>query len=324
MEMIAVIGPFNETMKRALEKAFPDTFRLEYITSREEYFRLSTADYIILRTLNYTAEDIAETPNIKLIQRWGVGFDTVDIGAAAEKGIPVAVTYGMNAIPVAEMTLALTLAVYRNLAPLTEGIQSGKWEREHYAATSYTISGKTVGIIGLGNVGRRAAALYKAFGATVLYYDEYRPSLDDELALGITYSDLDALWGKSDIISLHAPLTEKTDRLVNKETLAKMKKGAVLINTAREEMMDSQALAEALKSGELLGAGLDAIEEGLLAHNHFAGLKNVVLSGHLGGNTEDNAEHMARRCAEQIMEISSGGTLQPPHIVNAHLLNRGR
>ena len=319
MEKVVITGPFNDAMRRALEQSFPENFELEYITSREEYAKLAEADYAILRTLSYTADDIAEMKKVKLIQRWGAGYDTVDIEAAAKKGIPVAVTFGMNATPVAEMTLALTLAVYRNLVPLTTGIQSGKWEREEYAKTSYTINCKTVGIIGFGNVGRKAATLYKAFGADVLYFDAYRPSPKDEQALGAIYCELDDIWGKCDIISLHAPLTDETDRIVCRETLSKMKEGAILINTAREELVDAEALAEALKSGKLLGAGLDAIEESILACNPFSEMKNVVLSGHMGGNTVDNAEHMARRCAEQIIATSRGESLKPPHAVNTHL-----
>ena len=320
MERVVVTGPFNEVMKQALKKAFPDDFELEYITSRKEYKRLSQADYTILRTLNYTAEDIAGMPKMKLIQRWGAGYDTVDIEAAGAKGIPVAVTYGMNATPVSEMALALTLSVYRNLVPLTVGIQAGKWEREYYANTSYTIHSKTVGLIGLGNIGRKTSALYRAFGANILYYDTYRPSVEDELVMGVIYCELDAMWEKCDIISLHAPLTDSTNHLVNQDTITKMKDGAVLINTAREELIDAFALAEALKSGKLLGAGLDAIEKSILVDNPFDGVKNIVFSGHLGGNTVDNAEHMAARCAEQIISVSRSESLQPPHVVNSYLL----
>jgi len=319
MEKLLVVGPFNDAMKQALRQAFSSDFELEYITSRGEYSKLADADFALIRTLNFTAEDIAGMKKIKMIQRWGVGYDTVDIEAAAKRGIPVAVNYGMNATPVSEMAIALTLAIYRNLVPLTVGIKAGKWEREQFAKISYTIDGKTVGIVGFGNIGRKVAALYSAFGANVFYFDPRRPSAQDEAAAGVTYSELDALWGKCDIISLHAPLTNTTNRIVNQETLAKMKDGAVLINTAREELVDSHALAEALTSGKLLGAGLDAIEESFLADNPFTERENVVLSAHLGGNTADNVEHMAIRCAEQIMAVSRGEKLEFPYVVNAHL-----
>lgn len=316
MEKVLVIGPFNESMKDALARAFDQRFELEYITSREEYGRLKDADHVILRTLDLNAQDIAAMDHVKLIQRWGVGYDTVDIKAAGEKKIPVAITYGVNAAPVAEMALALTLAVYRGVVPMTKGIQAGGWEREAFSKSSYTINGKTVGIIGIGNIGRRVAALFQAFGADVIYYDLFRLSPEREQELRLTYSELEDIWEKCDIISLHAPATPETAHIVNAQSLSKMKPGAVLINTAREELVDMAALAEALRSGKLLGAGLDAIEESTMAAQPFAGLGNVVLTAHLGGNTADNAVHMARCCAEQVDLVSRGGTLSAPYMVN--------
>lgn len=320
MEKVLVIGPFNESMKKALADAFDDRFSLEYITSREEYDRIEEADYIILRTLNLNAEDIASMNKVKLIQRWGVGFDSVDIQAAGEKNIPVAVTYGINSTPVAEMAMALTLAVYRNVVPMTVGIQEGKWEREAYSKTSYTINGKTVGVIGIGNIGRKVAALFQAFGATVLYYDLFRLSPEREEELGLTYYDLDEIWDKCDIISLHAPATPETNHMVNAQSLSRMKDGAVLINTAREELIDMDALVQAMKNGKLLGVGLDAVEEETMSKQPFRGLNSVVLSAHLGGNTADNSVHMAKRCAEQVAAISEGKVLTPPHLVNGQYL----
>jgi len=320
MEKVLVIGPFNESMKKALADAFDDRFSLEYITSREEYDRIADADYIILRTLNLNAEDIAAMNKVKLIQRWGVGFDSVDIQAAGEKNIPVAVTFGINSTPVAEMAMALTLAVYRNLVPMTTGIQEGKWEREVYSKTSYTINGKTVGIIGIGNIGRKVAALFQAFGATVLYYDLFRLSPEREEELGLTYYDLDEIWDKCDIVSLHAPATPETTHMVNAQSLARMKDGAVLINTAREELIDMDALVQAVKNGKLLGVGLDAVEEETMSKQPFRGMDNVVLAAHLGGNTADNSVHMAKRCAEQVAAISEGKTLSAPHLVNGQYL----
>lgn len=320
MEKVLVIGPFNESMKQALAQSFDERFELEYITSRDEYDRIKDADYIILRTLDLNADDIAGMQSVKLIQRWGVGYDTVDIKAASEKKIPVAITYGINATPVAEMALALTLAVYRGLVPMTNGIQAGSWEREAVSKNSYTINSKTVGIIGIGNIGRKVAALFQAFGANVIYYDLFRLSAEREQELNLTYSELDDIWSKCDIISLHAPATPETTHIVSAESLGKMKDGAVLINTAREELVDMEALAAVLKTGKLLGVGLDAIEESTMSDLPFAGLNNVVLTAHLGGNTADNAVHMAKQCAEQVSAISKGKTLTAPHVVNADLM----
>lgn len=316
MEKVFVVGPFNQEMRNAIRGKLPERFEIEYVTSKSDYSRLAEADYIIIRTLTMTAEDIDLLKKCKLIQRWGVGYDSIDIEAAAKKNIPVAVCFGINAVPVAEMALALTLAVLRNVVPLTNGINQGLYERETYSKTSWTISNKTVGIVGAGNIGRRTAALYKAFGATVLYYDVYRLPEQTEKDVGLIYTELNDLLGKSDIVSLHVPLMASTVEMINSESIAKMKDGAVLINTAREELIDYEALQDALVSGKLRGAGLDAIEEGAVATLRVRGLKNVVLTAHVGGNTADNVEHSAQRCASQITAVSNGEKLCSPHVVN--------
>ena len=320
MKKLVLTGPYSPAMRAAVLRRLPTDFTVDYVESREDYKKLHDADYTIIRTLNFNAEDIASMENMKLIQRWGVGYDTVDIQAAAEHGIPVAISYGINSTPVAEMTLALTLAVYRHLPVNTRNVMDGNWDRS-YDKISYTIHGKTVGVVGLGNIGRKAAALYQAFGAQILYFDAFRLRPEDETARNVTYCPLDELWGKCDIISLHTPLTEETVHMVNQEVLAKMKDGAVLINTARAELIDLDALAEALRSGKLLGAGLDAIDEDIASHNPFLGMDNVVLSPHLGGNTADNVDATAERSVSQILAVDRGEKLKAPACVNAHLLN---
>lgn len=320
METIAVFGPFNQAMQAALQNSL-SAMRFHLVFSPEiDQALLEQADYVILRTLRLDAPEIAHLNRCKLIQRWGAGFDTVDIAAAGKRGIPVAVTAGMNATPVSEMALALMLAVYRNVVPMTLDAMDGTWSRESYAKRSYTVSGKTVGIYGIGNIGRKVAALVKAFGAEVIYYDPFRLPENRERELGVTFVDPDTLLKKADILSLHAPLTEQTRNFICAETLAKMKDGAVLINTAREELVDYAAAAQALRSGKLLGAGFDAIEEDLVRSNPFVGLKNVVLTQHLGGNTTDNAVQMARRIAQQITAVRDGKKLVKPHLVNGDYL----
>lgn len=322
MKKIVIAGPFNAAMKKALEEALPaGAYRLQYIESEAEYAAFEDADAIILRTLSIGGGDMEKMKQAKLIQRWGAGFDTVDIAAAGKRGIQVAVTHGMNAVPVAEMALALALAVYRNIVPMTEGIMAGRWERDEYNKRSYTINGKTVGVYGIGSIGKKVAALYNAFGATVLYYDPYRLTEEQEKQASVTYVEPDALFERSDILTLHAPLTEETKGCVNAGVLKTMKPNAVLINTARQELVDMEAVAAALREGRLLGAGFDAIESDITANNPFAGLNNVALTAHLGGNTVDNAVHMAKRCGEQIAKVLNGERLAAPHLVNGQFLS---
>lgn len=321
MEKIVVAGPFNPKMIKALEKEIlSEYFKIIYINSSEQYNEFEDASYIILRTLAIGRETIEKMGRVKLIQRWGAGFDTVDIKAAGEMGIQVAVTAGMNATPVAELSVALALAVYRNIVPLTYGIMNGKWEREEYCRRSYTLNGKIVGVYGIGSIGQKTAALYRAFGADVIYYDLRPLAPEIETSLGVVCVKKKELWRRSDIITLHAPLTDETRNCINSETIGMMKDGVVLINTAREELCDMAAVAKALESGRMLGAGFDALEEDFVSRNPFAGMDNVVLSPHLGGNTIDNVEHMARRCAEQIRLVSGGSVLKAPHLVNGEFL----
>lgn len=320
MEKVLIIGPFNDAMKNALKGSLADKFELKFITGRDEYDALADADYVILRTLNLTGEDMKLMDKVKLIQRWGAGYDTVDIEAAGEKGIPVAVCFGVNSTPVAEMTLAHILAAYRNLVPLTAGIKDGRWEREDYAKCSHTINGKIVGIIGIGSIGRKVAGLCRAFGARIFYYDAYPLTKETEEELRVTYCPLDELWGKCDIISLHVPLLESTEKMVNCKTIAKMKDGALIVNTAREELVDLPALKEALISGKICAAGIDAIENTTVSDKLFDGVDNIVLTPHLGGNTADDVIQMANRCGQQITVVSKGGSLAAPHLVNSKYL----
>lgn len=320
MEKVCVVGPFHPAMRKALRESFPANYDLEYVTTYEEFDRLREADYVILRTLELKGGALEKLERCKLIQRWGAGFDSVDIQAAGAAGIPVAVTAGINATPVAEMALALMLAVYRNLVPMTNGIMDGQWEREEFSKRSYTISGKRVGVFGIGNIGRKVAALCRAFGAEVLYYDPYRLTGEQEAAAQVTFCDQEVLWKSCDIITLHSPLTEQTRHMVNEKTLGMMRPDAIVINTARSELVDLEALASAVREGRLLGAGLDAIEDTITSENPLKGLSNVVLTAHLGGNTVDNSVHMAKRCAEQILAVSAGKTLTAPHLVNGQFL----
>lgn len=325
MEKVVIIGPFNPTMRTALEKSFDsEVFKLEFAGESIDSEQVRDADYIILRTLSMDARCIQYLERTRMIQRWGAGFDTVDIQEAGRHGIQVAVTYGMNATPVAELAVALTLAVYRNIVPLTNDIMNGRWSREEYSRRSYTISGKTVGILGSGNIGRKVAALYKAFGANIIYYDPYRLTDKQEQELGMKFVSQEELWRKADILTLHAPLTEDTQHVINTDTLSHMKDGTVLINTAREELVDHDAVATALVSGKLLGAGFDAVESHFAEDNPFHGMSNVVLTPHLGGNTVDNAVHMARRCAGQIAAVSRGERLEPPNLVNEAYLPKAQ
>ncbi len=291
------------------------------VPTREDYAGLSAADYIIIRTIRLEGSDLARAAQVRFIQKWGAGYDSLDIPGISERDIPVATCVGINSQPVAELAVLHMLAVYRHLLAANRRLKENVWAKDEFSSTSYLISGKTVGLVGLGNIGRKVAKIVQGFGASVQYYDMFRIPEAQEQALGIAYAPLDSLLASSDIVSLHVPLTEQTDNLLDKTRLAMMKPTAILVNTARGGIVNEQDLAEALQTGRILGAGLDAFSaEPPGADCPFYTMENAVITPHIGGNTADNDINMIARCFENIKKFDSGLPLGRRDVVNAQLL----
>ncbi len=320
MEKLVVIGPYTPPMKASIEKYLPQGIDLRYITSYEEYGALEDADYILLRTLRMDEVHIAPLKKAKLIQRWGAGYDTIDLEAAAKKGIQVAVAPGVNAQSVAEHTILLALAACRNLIPQARAFAAGEDKRSALSAGALCINGKTVGILGMGNIGRRVAGMAKAFGADIVYYDLFRMKPEQEQAMGVTYAGIDDVLAQAQILCLHLPLVESTRHFVCAENIAKMRDGVVLINTARGELVDEQALADALRSGKIAAAGLDELNEAV-ADSPFANMDNVICTPHIGGSTIDLNDTMAKICMENLMTTARGERIEVPRLVNGKYLD---
>jgi phosphoglycerate dehydrogenase-like enzyme len=324
MPKIALLGPFTEQMQESFHKVLPDGFEIFLVPQKEDYDKLPEADYIVFRTLELREQTIRTLHRTKLIQRWGVGYDSIDLQAAGAQQIPVAIMSGINSTQVAEMTILLTLAIFRNILPLHNGILGGQWPKTKFMKRSFVIQGKRVGMVGLGSIGMKAAALFKAFGADVGYFDPLRRTREIETGLGIEYLSLETLVARSDIVSLHLPLTLATRHLFNRRLLALMKPTAVLINTSRGGIVDEAALYDALSQGRLLGAGLDVFEnEPLPLDSPLRLLNNVVMSPHIGGSSADNNDSMAGRAIDNIVKVSLGQPLDAADLVNAHFLSRG-
>jgi phosphoglycerate dehydrogenase-like enzyme len=323
VEKIALFGPFDSPMQAAIRKELPEGFDFFLVPSTDEYDKLQEADYIIFRTLELRGDAIKTLRKTKFIQRWGVGYDIIDIKAASERNIPVAIMSGINATQVAEMTILLTLAVLRNMIPMHNGILNGQWLRNQFMKRAYVIHDKTVGLVGLGNIGTKVSALFRAFCADVQYYDIVRQPVEKEAQLGVRYVSFETLLRTSDIVSLHVPMNDSTKRMVNKETLALMKPTAVLINTSRGGVVDEADLCEALKSNRLLGAGLDVFEnEPILEGSPLRALTNVVMTPHSGGSTVDNNGTQAKRAIENILKVSRGQPIPPADLVNGPYLRK--
>ena len=234
-----------------------------------------------------------KAPHLKLVQLLSAGYDAVDIAAARRAKVPVANNGGANAISVAEHAMMLMLTVARRVVWQHQSVSGGRWRGNGPPPVMYELYDKTLGIIGLGNIGRKVARRAQAFGMKVEYYDIKRLTEDEEDALGVKFRLRRELLRRSDIVSLHVPLNASTKHMIGVGELALLKKCAILVNTSRGPVIDETALAKALEKKAFFGAGLDVFdEEPPPSDNPLFKLDNVVLTAHFAGPTFDN--HIAR------------------------------
>ncbi|MGV9797772.1 NAD(P)-dependent oxidoreductase [Mycobacterium sp. NPDC003449] len=293
----------------------PRGFRIEVADLRQDresaLRHLSRADYLLGFPYHLDEEAFAAAAeNVKLIQLLSAGFDEIDVDAAARHGMPVATNGGANAIAVAEHTLMLVLACLKQLPAMTTAVLDAAWPVPNtYSSNIFELHGKTVGLIGLGQIGRRVAALTQAFGAEVVYFDVVRPEPSHENDLGVTYLPLDELLGRADVVSLHLPFSERTDKLIGSAEFGAMKKGAVLVNTARGQLIDEVALLGALNSGTVRVAALDTltIEPASPADNPLVGHPSVITTPHSAGSTWDSWYARLRNGFANIETVEAGG-----------------
>lgn len=270
------------------------------------------ADGLMVRMSRVTAADIERARKVKIIGKQGVGYDTVDIAAAKKKGIPVCRTPGVNSDAVAELAVGLALSVSRRVTELDRRIRAGEpVARPDYLAVE--LFQKTVGIIGVGDIGSRVARIWKnGFGAHVLGYDPYKRDLPCEQVPSIG-----ALLERSDLVTIHVPLNDETHHLMGVREFGAMKKSAIFVNTCRGGVVDEQALYEALKAGRLFGAGLDVWEEAEPpAKSHaLLSLPNVVATPHVAGNTFETQARSSMQVATQVVEALQGKPPRPENRV---------
>lgn len=321
MKKIALYGSFTLNMLQAIQAKCPEGFE-PYEVDVDALAALADADYMINRGGAVNGAVLDAAPRLKWIQKWGVGYEKIDIHEAGRRNIPVGICMGGNSLPVAELAVALMLAVLRNIVPMSAKLRMGEWARDQFFSRSYLLNGKTVGLVGIGNIARKVAAIVRdGFGAQVLYYDVLRLSEAQEKSLGVTYAALDDLMTQSDIVSIHVPLLESTEGMIDRERLALMKPTACLINTSRGGVINEVDLIQALREGRILGAGLDTFaQEPLSADSELLKLDCVVTTPHCGGNTVDNDIHMAGICIDCIAAYDATGNRAVPEIVNKEFL----
>jgi len=299
------LTPANVAAKEKIE-AFADEVLYNEtgkpLKEQELIGALEGADGMIAGVDYITAEVIAKAPDsLKVISRYGAGTDRVDIRACDERGIKVTNTPGTNSIAVAELAFALMLNAARNIPQLHEDVLHGRWPR----GEGMELNGKTLGVIGLGAIGKNLAVRARAFGMEVWAYDPY---FDDGFAKhhGIARKGLEEALCGSDFISLHIPLNDETRHMIDEKRIAAMKDGAVLINTSRGGVIDENAAAEAVKSGKLGGLGLDAFEQEPLLHSPLKGLPRVILTPHTGAHTAEAVRGMGEMAVQNCIDVLSG------------------
>lgn len=268
------------------------------------------ADGILARLGAVTAHVIDNAPHLRIIARHGVGVDSVDLAAATRRGIVVTTTGSENAAAVAEYTFALLLALARKVVVADSGMRKGEWSRESLVGAE--LEGRTLGIVGFGAIGRRVARQAMGFGMRVLAFD---PNISHAKDPDVVLTTLEDLLDRSDVVTLHSRLTTETTRQIDARALARMKPGALLINTARGEVVDEAALTQALLSGALGGAALDTYErEPLPADSPLRRLSNVVLSPHVAGQTSAALVRVAVSAAQAILDEFGGR--RPEYVYN--------
>jgi phosphoglycerate dehydrogenase-like enzyme len=258
-------------------------------------------DAVLASVEPYTRE-LMQDSTLRIVARMGVGFDAVDLAAATDLGIVVTTTPGTVEESVAESALALLLGVFRGYPGRDTEVRTGKWSRRSLPR----LAGKTIGLVGLGRIGKHMVPRCQGLKLTVIACD---PCADEKYARenDVRLCSLDELLATADIVSLHAPAMPSTRHLMNARTLAQMKRGSVLINTSRGALVDEAALVEALRSGHLMGAGLDVFEqEPLPTDSPLVRLDNVFLMPHIAGLDDQSKEDSSRLAAQCIVDVLSG------------------
>ncbi|MDA0999198.1 MAG: D-glycerate dehydrogenase [bacterium] len=285
--------------------------------SRQDY-RRALKDTHILISMVEDAVDAAlmdAAPGLRLIANFGVGFNNIDVAAATGRGILAANTPEVVAGPTAELAMALLLAVSRRVTEADAYVRSGKWKSwTPSLLESRGLEGKVLGIVGLGGIGAALAQRAQGFGLKVRYWSRRRRAPQEEAAKNVAYRPLSRLLAEADYLSINVALNAETHHLIDAAALARMKPGAFLINTARGEIVDEKALAAALKSGHLGGAGLDVFEREPAVHPALRKMPNVVLHPHLGTSSREGRLALSGRVVENVRAYLAGK--KPPFLLN--------
>jgi phosphoglycerate dehydrogenase-like enzyme len=305
IEMPPHIQALAESLKPAgfTLKALPPAAKAEEITAA-----MRDADYLVGFLRHLPDEAYTGAAKLKLVQVLSAGYDSVNIAGARKAHIPICQNGGANSVAVSEHAVLLILAVYRKLAAFHQNMAAGKWHQGIPKIVDVLeLEGKTVGIVGLGNIGEKAARRLRAFECHLVYYDIVRRSAEEEQKLGVRFVPFETLLETSDVVTLHVPLNDSTRHMIDAKALARMKPKSIVINTCRGEVVDEVALTSALQSGKILGAGLDTFaKEPTDPTNPLLKLPNVTLTPHSAGPTEESFAKRFRNGYANVQRVSSG------------------
>lgn len=315
MIRLVILDPIPSERLDRFNAFLPEDWSLDTATSRapqDQMRALQGADFAIVADVPVTA-DMMSTPGLRAVHKWGVGYDSIDCEAASVHGVRVLRTTGSNAVAVAETALGLILALNRNLVRGHVAVAEGHWPKAELASTSMRLSGKTVGIVGLGHVGTALSRLLSGFGCQLFYNCRTPRSSSVETALNARYASFEELLAKSDVVSLNCALTEETRGLINRRTLALMKPSALLVNTARGGVVVEADLAEVLHSGHLRGAASDVFSrEPVESGNPLIGLETAINTPHIAAVSADGFAPTVTRMVNNLSMLLAG--VEPPEI----------
>lgn len=291
-----------------------EVVRIKSSTEARFGAELETAAGLIVRSATTVDARLLEAaPELKVVGRAGVGVDNIDVAAASERGVAVMNAPGGNTVSAAELTMALLLSVARRVSEADRSMREGRWDRANLQGVE--LRGRTLGVVGAGRIGSAVADRCRAFGMRVIVHDPYL-SADRLAELRSVVIELDQLLAEADVITLHVPLTDETRGLIGESALARMKKGAFLVNLSRGGVVDESALARALIEGRIAGAGLDVYEtEPLSPESPLLSAPNLVLTPHLGASTKEAQVQVALEVAANLRAALAFGDLT--HAINA-------
>jgi phosphoglycerate dehydrogenase-like enzyme len=314
--VLDLIAPERAEKMRAL---LPPGFELSHGTARgDDHMKeiIADADFAISGQVGVSGEVLRAARKLKLLHKWGVGVDNLDIATARELGIKVARTTGSNAVPVAEFALGLMLSALRFISYGHAHLKQGDWRGGRLPGDTFTLSGKTVGIVGFGAIGQNVAKLLRGFGCTILYNKRQPLPAAQEAELGARHASLAEILAQADIVSLHCPLTPETTGLIGRDAFAAMKKTAVLVNVARGGVVAEDALIEALRNREIAGAAMDVFAvEPLPADSPLLALDNLVVTPHLAAIASDNFAPTVTRMFDNMLRVSRGEPVRDGDLV---------